>query len=158
MQAQLDEEQSRIAAMRAEVGARRARLDELQTTYAAKREMVSEAQMQWSKRSASCATQVALGSNGASGMRTTCSQPGEEAPSLGVSLRRAMGEVCMHYTECYLRTVAVPAEKIVCVVPPIIWSTVLLADACTWRTACITWDFQQAYPLLIVCLQSSLQH
>lgn len=102
VQAQLDKQQARIAAMREEIGARRARVDELQTTNAAKREMVAEAQLQWSKRSASCATQVALGPSGSATTKglTTSSPQGEEGAGLGVSLRRAMGEVCMHCMIC----------------------------------------------------------
>lgn len=90
----LDKEHTRIAAMREEIGARRARLDELQTTYAAKREMIAEAQSQWTKRSASCSTQVALGPPGGVGASLSGEQPNSK---LGGTLRRAMGEVCMAY-------------------------------------------------------------
>jgi hypothetical protein len=83
-QAKLFKEQERIAAIRDEVRSRRARVDELHTTYVAKQQMVTKAQLQWSKRSASCATQVALGQP---------SQQFEEGPGFGASLRRAMGEV-----------------------------------------------------------------
>jgi hypothetical protein len=83
-QAKLFKEQERITAIRDEVGSRRARVDELHTTYIAKQQMVTKAQLQWSKRSASCATQVALGQP---------SQQFDEGPGFGASLRRAMGEV-----------------------------------------------------------------
>lgn len=59
MQAELDIEAERVAAVRADIDGRQRQLEELRVTYAAKQQMIGAAQDGWSAEAASCATRAA---------------------------------------------------------------------------------------------------
>lgn len=58
MQAELDVEAARVAAVRSDISGCERQLQELRVTYAAKQEMIGAAQDGWSAEAASCKTRV----------------------------------------------------------------------------------------------------